>query len=183
MSRILFSLKGVILLKKSVKLILFAYLCAVVLSSSGCGGADEPCADFVARAITSVPGFAGSYVIYRSDALPSDPEYMDRSPFAALYYRDKPDAGEPTLLDDWCVALAASENVRELHVLHVRSRSDRIAVERMVEARARILRSPELFAAQSDFWGSRPADVRVITHGNFVILAAGNDCSGIEDMF
>ena len=151
-----------------------ALLALTVLAASlfsSCGEA-ESAYGAALRYASETPGMEGERVIYRSGAGINDPEYLPDGEFYALYYFGKPDAGEAELIDDWCVMLAASPNVAEVHVLRVRHKSGVTAVGRMAEARARVLRSPELFASKSGFFGSRPDDVRVIVDGRYVILIA-----------
>ena len=145
---------------------------ALIFALASCGKEAESAYSAAERYAAEMPGMSGEKVIYRSGAGLSSPEYLSPEGLTDLYLNGKPDAGEAALLDDWCVMLAASPEVTEVHVLRVRRMSDRAAVVRMVEARARILRSPELFAASSGFFGTRPSDVRVLTEGKFVILLA-----------
>ena len=148
------------------------FLLALTLTLVSCKGEASSARSVAEGYAAAMPEMAGERVIFSAGAGLSDREYLSPGDLGDLYYNGKPDAGETALLDDWCVIMAASPEVAEVHVLRVRRRSDVTAVARMVEARARVLRSPELFAARSDFFGSRPENVQVTVDGKFVILTA-----------
>ena len=143
---------------------------ALVLVLASCGGTTESCREVAERYAAAMPGTSGGRVMFYRGADPDSPEYLSDGDLCALYYYGRADAGEPDMLEDWCVIMSASPEVAEVHVLRVRHKSDRTAVARMAEARARVLRSPELFAARAGFWGARPDSAEVVIDGRDVIL-------------
>ena len=152
------------------KLLISVLAPALVLVLASCGGPAESCREAAERYAAQMPGMSGGRVIFCCGADPDSAEYLSDEDFYRLYYNGRADAGEAEMLEDWYVIMAASPEVAEVHVLRVRHKSDRTAVARMLEARARVLRSPELFASRADFWGARPDKAEVVIEGRDVIL-------------
>ena len=154
-------------MKKTIAIFLIAALTAALCS---CGGPSETAAQVAARYAEGVPALAGNRITFSRAAEPDKAEYLPPEDLVRLYYNGRPDAGEADLLTDWYIIMSPSPSVAEVHVLRVRHLSDRTAVARMAEERARAMRSPELFAARGDFWGVRPEKAEVFCDGFDVIL-------------
>ena len=158
---------GLVSMKKTIAIFLIAALTAALCS---CGSRSETVSQVAERYAGGVPALAGERIIFRRAAQPDEADYLPPEELVRLYYNGRPDAGEAQLLSDWYIIMSPSPKVAEVHVLRVRHLSDRTAVARMAEARARAMRSPELFAARSDFWGTRPEKAEVFCDGFDVIL-------------
>ena len=155
--------------------------CLLLCSCGGGGLTAEETAREITAAWGGFPESGEGY--YTSSAAPGERGYMEEEALYALYYGEKGGAGELDGIEDWCVVLAPSPGVRELHVFRARYKSGRFAAGLMLAAREKVLTRPELFASKSEFFGSRPRDVRVFVSGRYAVLCAGDDCSAVEEYF
>ena len=154
---------------------IIAVLVCLAFSACSADKKDAAASDIVYSAIADCTSMKGSYTTYFANGSEGGDGYLSQEELYALYYRDVPPADELTLLCDWCIAISSSPEVRELHVMKVKSKSDRERIADMLKRRAKLLSAPELFRAKSELLGTRPLQTGVFFCGNFVILAAGND--------
>ena len=161
---------------KMISLLLTAALC---LSSCAVFNSDRPgCAELTERLFETVPHRSGDVLYIYGDG-EAGANYISPLALGRLYYPDAdvvPD--ELDKLCDYCVYIAASgpdEPVREIHILKVRSRSDRKAIEEMASHRARILSEPDM---GGPFTG---AECLVFCKYEYVfLLVTGDNRSAVE---
>ncbi|MBQ3100271.1 MAG: hypothetical protein IJC50_04690 [Clostridia bacterium] len=139
--------------------------------------------DLVSLAVTECESLKGSYTVYISTATEGQDGYLCPVDFYSLYYTEAGHANELDLLDDWCIALSASGKPRELHILKLKSKSERPKIEEMLRRRQKKLISPELYRPQSEFLYQKPDDAEVFFYGNFVILCSSDNVEEAIRMF
>jgi hypothetical protein len=156
-------------------------LIAVCLCLASCTQAsnDTQASDLASKTISECQSLAGSYSVYLAKGTEGQTGYLCDDDFYELYYTKTAHANELLLLDDWCIALSRSGTPRELHVLKLKSKSERPKIKEMLERRKKRLLSPELYGAQSDFLYTRPSQAEVFYHGYFVILCASDDVGSV----
>lgn len=144
---------------------------------------DTSASDLVFSAISDCPSLNGSYTTYICGGAEGGDGYLSPADFYSLYYGKRPAQDELSLLCDWCIALSRSPDVRELHVMKSKSKSERDKIVQMLERREALLCAPELLPTENRFFGTRSDTCRVFTSGCFVILYAGDDPQEIEGFF
>ena len=159
-------------------------LIAVCLYLASCAPTpnDTRSSDLASKVISECQSLAGSYSIYLADAVEGQTGYLCSDDFYSLYHTGSTNANELSLIDDWCIALSKSGTPRELHILKLKSKSDRPKIKEMLERRKRRLLLPELYGAQSEFLYTRPKQAEVFYHGYFVILCACDDPKQVIDL-
>jgi len=154
---------------------IFPFLLCFCLTACAPAANDPGACDLASKAISDCQSLAGSYAVYFADASEADSGYLSDDDFYSLYYGKAENSNELSLLCDWCVALSKSGTPRELHILKLKSKSERPKVKEMLERRKKRLLLPELYGAQSDFLYTRPRQAEVFYHGYFVILCAADE--------
>ena len=154
---------------------LFATVLCLLLTSCSSAESSACSSDLVSRAVTECESLRGSYTVYISTASEGQDGYLCSEDFYSLYHTETGHANELELLDDWCIALSASGEPKELHVLKLKSKSDRPKIEEMLKRRQKKLLSPELYRTESEFLYQKPDEAEVFFYGNFVILCASDN--------
>lgn len=170
-------------LKKTIAVFFTAVFCLCLTSCSQMAGNARP-SDLVYSVISDCEGFEGAYTVYFANGTEGENGYISEEDFYSLYFSGNElnvqPANELSLLSDWCIAISSSPEVKEIHILKAKSRSECERIVEMLERRAKLLSSPELYQSESKFLGNRPKDVRVFTSGNFAVLAVCENASAIE---
>ncbi len=162
---------------------LFALLLCLCLVSCSAASENAYASDLVYSAVSECKALAGSYTVYMANAKEGEKGFLSEDAFYSLYHTESEPANELSMLCDWCVALCASKEARELHILKVKNKSDREAIAEMLGRRAKKLCRPELYRSESEFLYDRPKSAEVFISGSFVILCAADDISQIKEYF
>ncbi len=165
-----------------LKKILAVFVCLCLVS---CTAASDGAyaSDLVYAAISECETLAGSYTVYMANAKEGEKGFLSEEGFYSLYHIESNPANELSMLCDWCIALSASKEARELHILKVINKSDREAIAEMLGRRAKRLCRPELYRSESEFLYERPRNTEVFISGSFVFLCAADDISQIREYF
>lgn len=162
---------------------LFAIVICFMLASCSDTRNDARSSDLVSRAVSECESLKGSYTVYISNAAEGQDGYLCDEDFYSLYHTETEHSNELDLLDDWCIALSASGNTKEIHVLKLKSKSERPKIEEMLKRRQKRLLSPELYRPESDFLYQKPDEAEVFFYGNFVILCSSDDVEETVRLF